>query len=152
MSRRPEITPSLELVPEADRGLYLPLETGGFALHPGLVEFADDWAAERAEITAETEAARAQLEELETKMAVDKVFGSDAVRPEVSDAAAALFRGSFDIRRADGSVVVGPDRAELGFAVSAWLETDAGRPYRARPAHNAPGPLSAAMLALRPVQ
>jgi hypothetical protein len=160
-------TPDLEQIAENLRPCYEPAPEGGYRLTPGAAAEQDRFEAECRRMDAERDRALAALQakhqRLEARLAegvvaeaVDRALARAGVPPDLLPAAAALVRRDLRVTAVPGPAgeleAVAEDalgRADVASAVGAWLNSDAGRPYRPQLRETGPGPLTLALRNLR---
>ena len=146
---------SLDEVGPDEQGVYLEAPGGGYFLHPDIVATIDRHEAELKVQNERTLKVEAKLRRAVIDRALDFALTAADVAPSMRRAVSALLQGEMEFEvveepqghQAYAQTAYGP--VSVANAVSSWLMTPGGEPYRAKVASPGAGRYGEMMRALR---
>ena len=145
---------SLDDAAPEDRGAYIESPTGGYQLQPEIISVLDTHQADLTAAQTRTTKAEARLRQAVIDRALDFALTAAGVDPAYRRAVAALLQGEteFDVveepqgHQAYAQTAYGP--VSVANAVSSWLMTPGGEPYRPKVPNAGAGRYATLMRAL----
>lgn len=148
---------SLDDATPEDRGAYIEAPSGGYQLHPEIISVLDTHQAALSAGQARAAKAEARLRKAVIDHALDFALTAAGVDPAYRRAVSALLQGQTEFEvyeesqghQAYALTAYGP--VSVANAVSSWLMTPSGEPYRSKPAANRKGRYTEMMRVLQTV-